>query len=190
MRGYASMGRRTVRRLSAHVLHVLDGLLGDDWVGRTLRRSLLRRFGVTIAGRSTLHGGTYLTHPARLFVGERCFVNRNCYFDLEGEVSLGDGSTVGHGVTFITTRHDLGDSRHRAGATSAAAIAVGAGAWIGANATLLAGVTIGNGAVVAAGAVVVSDVAPDTLVGGVPAKLLRHLTDNAAPAQDVLRRVC
>lgn len=44
--------------------------------------------------------------------------------------------------------------------------------WIGANATILKGVTIGEGAVVAAGAVVTKDVAPYTIVGGVPAKYI------------------
>ena len=44
--------------------------------------------------------------------------------------------------------------------------------WIGANATILKGVTVGEGAVVAAGAVVTKDVAPYTIVGGVPAKYI------------------
>lgn len=48
-------------------------------------------------------------------------------------------------------------------------------AWIGANATVVPGVTIGEGAVIAAGAVVTKDVEPRTLVGGIPAKLIRSL---------------
>jgi acetyltransferase-like isoleucine patch superfamily enzyme len=52
---------------------------------------------------------------------------------------------------------------------------IGDRVWIGANATVLAGVTIGHGAVVAAGAVVTRDVAPDTVVGGVPARVIRNL---------------
>ena len=47
--------------------------------------------------------------------------------------------------------------------------------WIGANATVLAGVTIGDGAVVAAGAVVAKDVAPNTIVGGIPAKVIKKI---------------
>ena len=49
--------------------------------------------------------------------------------------------------------------------------------WIGSNATILAGVTIGDGAIVAAGAVVARDVPENTIVGGVPAKIIRHLRE-------------
>jgi phosphonate metabolism protein (transferase hexapeptide repeat family) len=53
-------------------------------------------------------------------------------------------------------------------------ITIGHDVWIGHGATVLPGVTIGNGAVIGAGAVVSKDVAPYTIVGGVPAKLIRE----------------
>ena len=56
-----------------------------------------------------------------------------------------------------------------------APIHIGKHVWIGANATVLPGVTIGDGAIVAAGAVVAKDVPENTIVGGVPAKIIRHL---------------
>ncbi|UJW75602.1 DapH/DapD/GlmU-related protein [Rhizobium sp. SL42] len=53
-------------------------------------------------------------------------------------------------------------------------VSIGHDVWIGHGATVLPGVTVGNGAVIGAGAVVSKDVAPYTIVGGVPAKLIRE----------------
>ncbi len=53
-------------------------------------------------------------------------------------------------------------------------VIIGHDTWIGHGATLLAGIKVGNGAVVGAGAVVSKDVTPYTIVGGVPAKLIRE----------------
>lgn len=61
---------------------------------------------------------------------------------------------------------------------SSGSVTIGHDVWIGQNAVVLDGVTIGTGAIVAAGAIVVKDVAPYSIVGGVPAKVIRQRFDN------------
>jgi acetyltransferase-like isoleucine patch superfamily enzyme len=139
---------------------------------------LLRVQGAVVPRSSNVHGGTWFSSPRNLIIGERCFLNRNCYLDLEGEIIIGDDVTVGHGTSIVTTVHEIGPPEHRCGpAIRTAPVVLENGCWIGANVTLLPGVTVGAGAVVAAGAVVSADIPPNTVAAGVPARVVRKLED-------------
>ena len=131
---------------------------------------------VCIAGTPTFSGSA---DPRRsLSIGPRSFINRQVYFDCSGSIKIGAGVSIGHHCIIITTGHAIGPPEFRAADTLIQNVVIGDGAWIGAGATILPGVTIGDGAIVAAGALVASGVAPNTLVGGVPAKLIRDLGVN------------
>jgi acetyltransferase-like isoleucine patch superfamily enzyme len=108
-------------------------------------------------------------------IGSRTFVTGPLHVDLAAAVHIGDFVDVGHDVLLTTVNHVIGVAVRRAGRHRYEPITVGNGAWIASRVTVLPGVTIGAGAGVAAGAVVAHDVAPNTLVGGVPAKLIRTL---------------
>lgn len=166
---------RTLHRILAQGGYLVSSVLGDDIVGRSVRAFVLRAMGADLASGVTVHGGVYISSPAHLVMGPGSFLNRNCYLDLEARVVLGARVTVGHGTTFITSRHELGPHEERCGGYSGASITVGDGAWLGANVTVLPGISIGKGAVVAAGAVVSADVLADELVAGVPARVRRLL---------------
>ena len=106
-------------------------------------------------------------------VGERVFINMGCKFQDQGGITIDEGALIGHNVVLATINHDLDPAKRQS--MSYAPIHIGKNVWIGANATVLAGVTIGDGAVVAAGAVVTKDVEPNTIVGGVPAKVIKKI---------------
>lgn len=102
--------------------------------------------------------------------GKQVFINACCNFQDQGGIVIGDNSFIGHKVVFATLNHGrLPEDRST---LYPAPIVVGKNVWIGAAATILPGVTIGDNAIVAAGAVVTKDVAANSVVGGVPAKLL------------------
>jgi acetyltransferase-like isoleucine patch superfamily enzyme len=122
----------------------------------------------------TISGGTYV-NGFQLEIGDRTFLNRSVYFDLSGPVRIGRDIQVGHHVKFVTSEHEIGPASRRAGAVTGRAIIVEDGAWIGAAAVILPGVTIGAGSIVAAAAVVSKDVAPNSIVAGVPARVVRTL---------------
>ena len=106
-------------------------------------------------------------------LGEGVFINAGCRFQDQGGIYIGDRALIGHNCVIATLNHNM-DPAKRANLLPAP-VHIGSDVWLGANVTVLPGVTIGDGAVVAAGAVVTKDVAPNTVVGGVPAKQIKKL---------------
>ena len=115
----------------------------------------------------------YADFGKNITFGENVFVNACCHFQDHGGVTLGDGCQIGHNVVFATLNHGLRPEARSH--TWPAPIVLGRNVWVGSNATILQGVTIGDNAVVAAGAVVTKDVAANTVVGGVPARIIRQI---------------
>ena len=135
---------------------------------RKSRRSPLRtRFPV---GRGT-YGEPKVLHWAdepSLRIGSFCSLAREVTILLDGNHRT-DWITTFPFTKFRESARDIeGVIRTSIG------VVIGNDVWIGYGATILSGVTIGDGAVVAAGAVVTRDVPPYGIVGGVPAKLIRH----------------
>lgn len=95
-----------------------------------------------------------------------------------GPVCIGSHVNLAQGITVTALNHNFTDITQRIDqqGISTKQVVVGDDVWIGANAVILPGVTIGNHCVVAAGAVVTKNVPDNTIVGGVPAKILRTLT--------------
>lgn len=80
---------------------------------------------------------------------------------------------IGHNVVLATINHDLDPKNNRK--NHYAPIKIGNHVWIGSNATVISGVEIGDWSVVAAGAVVTKDVLPYTVVGSVPARIIKTI---------------
>lgn len=106
-------------------------------------------------------------------IGKRVFINSGCKFQDQGGIIIGDDVLVGHNCVIATLNHVM-DPGRRADMIPAP-VEICDKVWIGANVTILQGVTIGEGAVIAAGAVVNKDVPPHTVVGGIPAKVIKNI---------------
>lgn len=104
-------------------------------------------------------------------VGRNVFINSCCNFQDQGGITIGDGSQIGHKVTLATLNHGIAPDDRQT--LRPAPITIGKNVWIGAGAVVVAGVTIGDNAIIAAGAVVTKDVQPNTIVAGVPARVIR-----------------
>jgi len=106
-------------------------------------------------------------------IGRNVFINFDCVFLDLGGITIEDNVFIAPKVSLLSEGHPTSpEDRH---SLVPRAIHIKKNAWIGAGTTILPGVTVGENAVVAAGAVVSRDVAPNTIVGGVPAKFIKNI---------------
>ena len=125
----------------------------------------------------------YTDFGRNIRVGKGVFINSGCCFQDQGGIELGDGCLIGHQVVIATLNHDF-DPQKRGGMYPAP-VRLGNNVWVGEHATILAGVTVGDNAVVAAGAVVTKDVPANAVVGGVPARIIRMIGEQARSHYDI-----
>ena len=144
-----------------------------------VRELLSELFGYQVPQSLRVFPPLYADFGKNISVGEGVFINACCHFQDHGGVILGDGCQIGHNVVFATLNHELLPERRNV--THPAPIVLGKKVWVGSNATILQGVTIGDNAVVAAGAVVTKDVPANTIVGGVPARVIKRIDESIKP---------
>ena len=109
----------------------------------------------------------YFLQPWKLKVGSFSHINRECFLDSRGSITIGDSVSISHRVNLVTGSHDINSKDMK---YILAPIVIEDYVFIGVSATVLQGVTIGKGAVVCAGACVTKDVKPYSIVAGIPAK--------------------
>lgn len=106
-------------------------------------------------------------------IGKNVFINAACSFLDMGGITIEDDVLIGPKVNLITESHPLDPAERKK--LLVKPVVIKRNAWIGAGVTILPGVTVGENSVVAAGAVVSKDVPANTVVAGIPAKVIRQI---------------
>jgi len=106
-------------------------------------------------------------------IGNNVFINHACSFLDLGGITIEDDVLIGPRVNLTSENHPVEPENRKVLVPKA--VVIKRNAWIGAAATILPGVTVGENAVVAAGAVVSRDVPANSIVGGVPARVLKTM---------------
>ena len=117
----------------------------------------------------------------KLVVGPHCYFGRELFLDLQDRIVVEDHVTVSHRV-MILTHTDAGISplKDTIIPTSTGPVIIRSGSYIGANVTILQGVEIGRSSIVGAGAVVTRSVPAESVVVGVPARIVKSLGSRVA----------
>ena len=151
------------------VNHLFDGAYLFE-----LKRWLLNGIGYSLGKDTKVVGPIYC--GAKLKTGENCWFGKNLTIHGNGTIELGDNCDIAKNVTFLTGVHET-DSQEHTEEDQPCSVSVGTGSWIGPGATLGKNVTIGKGCMVLADSCVLKNMPDNTLVGGVPARIVRKLDE-------------
>lgn len=138
-----------------------------------VRKRLGKIIGTEIDESTTIFPPFYTNFGRSISLGKNVFINHACSFLDIGGITIEDDVQIGPRVNLTSENHPLDPADRKT--LLPGPIIIKRNAWIGAGATILPGVTIGENAVVAAGAIVSRDVPPNTVVAGIPAKVIKRL---------------
>lgn len=174
-RQLAQKGKRRAGAVSMEFAISLLHITG--WIpSHHIRRFFYRLAGIKIGSGSTLHMGARFYNPSNISIGADTIIGEGVVLDGRDSLSIGDHVDFATEVMVYNAQHDIENPNFSA---VTAPVVIKDYVFIGPRVIILPGVTIEKGAVIAAGAVVTHDVAPFTVVGGVPAKVIgeRNLKD-------------
>src|SRR2546421_12721508 len=115
----------------------------------------------------------FINYGKHTKIGRNVFINFDCVFLDLGGITIEDNVLIAPKVSLLSEGHPISPNERQS--LVPGRIHVKKNAWIGAGATILPGVTVDENAVVSAGAVVSKDVPANTIVGGVPAKIIKTI---------------
>lgn len=148
-------------------------LVNNEHDTHTILTLLSKLFRQPIPTTSVILPPFHLNYGNNTTLHEHVFINYDCsILDLCGEVTIEEGVMIAPRVSITTEGHPINPT-HRL-SLEGKPVTLRKNAWIGLGAIILPGVTIGENSVVASGAVVTIDVPKNTLVGGVPARILKN----------------
>lgn len=139
------------------------------------KKALLSLLGAKIGKRVIIYPGVWIAPGKNLVIKDDVDLAKDVLITTGGGVYIGARTLIGYRTQILSTNHVIppkGEMIFTSGHTYGK-ITIDDDVWIGANCIITAGVTIGKGAVVAAGSVVTKDVLPNSIVAGVPAKLIK-----------------
>lgn len=152
-------------------------------IGDNVEINALSKYGVSIGNNVSILKGTIIectgviSHLGEgLIIGNNVGIAQNCFIQVRGSVVIGNNVIFGPNVSIFSENHDFSNAELPVSlqGVTRRGVKVEDGVWIGTRAVILDGVTIGKNSIIAAGSIVTKDVPPYTIVGGIPAKIIKN----------------
>lgn len=144
--------------------------------GLVFRYILLKTISAKVGDNVSIHPNVLMFSADKLSIGNNVSIHPMCYIDATGGVDIGNDVSIAHGVTIMSTTHKFSSSDLpiKDQGIELMKTELMDNVWIGAKATILSGVTINSGSIVGANSLVAHDVQQNTIVGGVPARIIKE----------------
>jgi len=141
-----------------------------------LKSKILRLAGIQV-GKNTQIWSSARFYGPNIKIGDNCFIGYGVQLfpTKTAAIEISNGCNIGTDVIIHTGGHHLGPATKRTGQGYSKSIFIGDGVRISTRSIILEGAMVGAGSQIAAGAVVIKDIPENTLVGGVPAKIIKTL---------------
>lgn len=162
-----------IREAVKRTIHLSTRLNNSSSVDE-IRACLSEITGYQIENSTVVFTPFHTNYGRNITLGKNVFINHGCSFLDLGGITIEDDAMIGPGVKITSEDHPVEVARRKT--LVPGEVVIRKNAWIGAGATILPGVTIGENSVVAAGAVVIKDVPPNTVVAGVPARMIKTIS--------------
>lgn len=136
---------------------------------------ILNIVGAKIGRNTVIYPGVWIYPGKGLTIGNDVDIAFGVIITTKGGVTIGDRTLIGYRSQLLSANHNipLGKGKFFGAGHTYGPIDIKNDVWIGANTIILPNITIGEGAVIAAGSVVTKDVSPFTIVGGIPARIIK-----------------
>lgn len=157
--------------------------LANHFIRNVDRESLyliLKRYGANLGENCFIEPGITFHNCksySNLTIGDNCYVGKNCFFDLRDKITIGNNVTISM-QCILLTHQDMGKStlvkiyNH-----TQSPLSIGDNVYIGAGVIILQGLKIDREVIIAAGSLVKNNANERTIIGGVPARLLKKLSN-------------
>lgn len=148
----------------------------DNYISMFIRYVCMKNCAKSCGDNVAIFSNVYLKNISNLELGSNVSIHPMCYIDALGGIKIGDDVSIAHSTTIMSTEHifsDL-DANIKDQGIECKKTIIENNVWIGAGCRILAGSIIRSGSIIAAGAVVKGEVKKNTIVGGVPAKVIKE----------------
>jgi maltose O-acetyltransferase len=159
----------------SYLIQILFSILPDTRL-YPFKAFLLRLRGFKIGENVRVVSSSRIKVVKKLVIGDNTFLGHETLISGgDAWIKIGKNVDIAPRCSILTGTHDIGDFTHRAGKGRSDDIVIGDGTWVGAGSIILGNIRIGNGCIIAAGSLVRENIEDNSLVAGVPAKLIRKL---------------